>query len=37
MTEEDFSFVVLGGAVVFLAMSILAVIGTLAFLAWRAS
>jgi hypothetical protein len=37
MTEEDFSFAVLGGAVVFLSMSALAILGTLAFLAWRAA
>jgi hypothetical protein len=37
MTEEDFSYAVLGGAVVFLAMSVLAILGTLAFLAWRAA
>jgi hypothetical protein len=35
MTEEDFSFAVLGGAVVFLAMAAAIVIGVLAFLAWK--
>jgi hypothetical protein len=37
MTEEDFSYAVLGGTVVFLAMAVAIVIGTLAFLAWRAA
>jgi len=36
MTEEDFSFAVLGGAVVFVAMAVLTILGTLAFLAWSA-
>jgi len=35
VTEEDFSFAVLGGAVVFIAMSALTIVGVLAFLAWR--
>jgi hypothetical protein len=37
MTEEDFSFAVLGGAVVFVVMSAAFVLGTLAFLAWTAA
>ncbi len=36
MTEEDFSFAVLGGCVVFLAMTALTIVGVLAFLAWSA-